>query len=92
MAAATQGSTWLMQWSAYNTSSCTTYCIRNPYPSGCVQGGSGRGLTSSEVLNDEATSARVCLRGHVNGEPFTVERTIKRCSSSHTALFGDLLD
>ncbi|KAL0053768.1 hypothetical protein WJX82_010500 [Trebouxia sp. C0006] len=41
------------------------------------EGGSGRGLTSSEVLNDEATSARVCLRGHVNGKTFAIERSIK---------------
>ncbi|KAL0033719.1 hypothetical protein WJX77_002381 [Trebouxia sp. C0004] len=41
------------------------------------EGGSGRGLTSSEVLNDEATSAHVCLRGHVNGKPFAIERSIK---------------
>ena len=45
-----------------------------------MQGGSGRGLTSSEVLNDEATSARVCLRGHVNGKTFAIERSIKRYS------------
>ncbi|KAA6423047.1 MAG: hypothetical protein FRX49_07035 [Trebouxia sp. A1-2] len=42
------------------------------------EGGSGRGLTSSEVLHDEANSARVCLRGHVNGKPFAIERSIKR--------------
>ncbi|KAL0029555.1 hypothetical protein WJX79_003952 [Trebouxia sp. C0005] len=41
------------------------------------EGGSGRGLTSSEVLHDEANSARVCLRGHVNGKPFAIERSIK---------------
>ena len=32
------------------------------------------------MLNDEATSARVCLRGHVNGKPFAIERSIKRYS------------
>ena len=50
------------------------------HAAGYMQGGSGRGLTSSEVLNDEATSARVCLRGHVNGKPFAIERSIKRYS------------
>ena len=42
------------------------------------QGGSGRGLTSSEVMNDEATMTQVCLRGHVNTVPFVIERSIKR--------------
>lgn len=43
-----------------------------------MQGGSGRGLTSSEVMNDEATMTQVCLRGHVNTVPFVIERSIKR--------------
>ena len=43
-----------------------------------MQGGSGRGLTSSEVMNDEATVTQVCLRGHVNTVPFVIERSIKR--------------
>lgn len=43
-----------------------------------LQGGSGRGLTSSEVMNDEAAMTRVCLRGHVNTVPFVIERSIKR--------------
>ena len=46
-----------------------------------VQGGAGRGLTSSEVLNDEATQARVCLRGQANGLPFLIERSVKRSAS-----------
>lgn len=55
-----------------------------------VQGGTGRGLTSSEVLNDEASFARVCLRGQVNGEPFAVERTIKR--SALSSVFSGMLN
>lgn len=43
-----------------------------------MQSGAGRGLTSSEVMNDEATLTRVSLRGHVNTVPFVIERSIKR--------------
>ena len=43
-----------------------------------LQGGSGRGLTSNEVMNDEAIMTQVCLRGHVNTVPFVIERSIKR--------------
>ncbi|KAL3150757.1 hypothetical protein ABBQ32_000532 [Trebouxia sp. C0010 RCD-2024] len=42
-----------------------------------VESGVGRGLTSSEVMNDEATLTRVSLRGHVNTVPFVIERSIK---------------
>ena len=45
---------------------------------GALQGGYGRGLTSSEVMNDESTLTRVCLRGHVNTLPFVIERSVKR--------------
>ncbi|KAL3137671.1 hypothetical protein ABBQ38_004946 [Trebouxia sp. C0009 RCD-2024] len=42
-----------------------------------ARSGAGRGLTSSEVMNDEATLTRVSLRGHVNTVPFVIERSIK---------------
>lgn len=50
-----------------------------------TEGGSGRGLTSSEVLHDASKLARVCLQGRVNGQPFLIERTIKAGKKKTTA-------
>ena len=43
-----------------------------------LQGGFGRGLTNADVVNDEAAAATVAVRGAVNGQPFLVERTVRR--------------
>lgn len=50
-----------------------------------LQGGFGRGLTNADVVNDEAAAATVMVRGAVNGQPFLVERTVRRCSSADLA-------
>jgi hypothetical protein len=54
----------------------TEYCswIRCDVP----QGGFGRGLTNADVVNDEAAAATVAVQGIVNGQPFLVERTVRR--------------
>ena len=40
--------------------------------------GSGRGLTNSDIINEESKFARVKLEGTVDGMPFTVERRVVR--------------
>jgi hypothetical protein len=50
-----------------------------------LQGGFGRGLTNADVVNDEAAAATVMVRGAVNGQPFLVERTVRRCRSTDLA-------
>ena len=37
----------------------------------------GRGLTNKEIVNEECKFARVKVEGHLNGVPFTVERSTK---------------
>ena len=46
---------------------------------GCFQGGAGRGLANTDVVNDAAKTARVKVEGSLNGQPFVVERTVARC-------------
>ena len=43
-----------------------------------VEGGSGKTLTKTDVVNDDRKSARVRVEGYVNGEPFWVERKVSR--------------
>jgi hypothetical protein len=43
-----------------------------------MQGGGSRGLTSADVVNDEAKIATVRVTGKANGEPFVVERSVRR--------------
>ena len=43
-----------------------------------LQGGSSRGLTAADVVNDGAKTARVRVDGAVNGVPFVVERSTRR--------------
>ena len=43
-----------------------------------LQGGSSRGLTAADVVNDGAKTARVRIDGAVNGVPFVVERSTRR--------------
>ena len=45
------------------------------------QGGSSRGLTAADVVNDGAKTARVRIDGAVNGVPFVVERSTRRWSN-----------
>jgi DNA repair exonuclease SbcCD ATPase subunit len=40
--------------------------------------GSGRGLTNSDIVNEDSKFARVKLQGTVDGIPFTVERRVVR--------------
>ncbi len=40
--------------------------------------GSGRGLTNSDIVNEDSKFARVKLEGTVDGVPFTVERRVVR--------------
>ncbi|KAK9914871.1 hypothetical protein WJX75_001641 [Coccomyxa subellipsoidea] len=42
------------------------------------EGGSTRGLTMSDIVNDDCKAARVRIDGAVNGRSFTVERTTRR--------------
>ena len=46
------------------------------------QGGGSRCLTSADVVNDESKSARVRVEGALNGEPFVVERVMRRRARS----------
>ena len=45
------------------------------------QGGMGRGLVNTDVVNDAAKSACVRVEGSLNGQPFVVERTVARCAA-----------
>ena len=46
-----------------------------------VQGGGTRGLTMSDIVNDDSKLARVRIDGVVNGRSFTVERSTRRQGS-----------
>ena len=43
-----------------------------------MQGGSSRGLTNADMVNDGVKLARVRIDGLVNGKAFTVERSTRR--------------
>ena len=45
-----------------------------------VEGGAGKTLTKTDVVNDYAKTARVRLEGAANGVPFWVERRVSRAS------------
>ena len=47
-----------------------------------LQGGVGRGLGNTDVVNDAAKSACVRVEGSLNGQPFIVERTVARCAAA----------
>ena len=55
-----------------------------------TKGGGTRGLTTSDIVNDDTKTARVRVDGLVNGQPFTVERTTRR-SSPITSLHSLLI-
>lgn len=40
-----------------------------------MQLGAGRGLTNTDVVNEDSKTARVSLEGTVNGTPFVIQRT-----------------
>eukprot|EP00891_Asterochloris_glomerata_P004273 jgi/Astpho2/4273/Aster-x0198 len=42
-----------------------------------IEGGAGRGLTNAEVVNDDCKQARVHVEGRVNGQDFTIERSVR---------------
>ena len=43
-----------------------------------MQGGLTRGLTHSDIVNDDTKTARVKIEGLVNSQPFVIERIGKR--------------
>ncbi len=43
-----------------------------------AQGGGGRGLNNADVVHDGCQSARVVVRGTVNGRPCVVDRAVRK--------------